>query len=316
MIPLTSLPLSSDQYGALASIVSSFVNIETVEAFIIEAFGSTSDIRFTTHEFGLERDRTNVVPVSWYRPFNLNDNILSHPLPFEVMVEFTSYSDPDQWRLHSIVYNFQFFPEIDDFVNALNAGEVTIKELPPFEANPFWQTLDKRPSLRPNNCAPPASNIEPGARYTVNGGRVSWLGWSLHVTNRPRTAIALHDISFMGQRIAYELSLQELQAVYSGYTPSMANKFLYDTDFYFGANNAELVEGVDCPKGAYIYGNTCIFEHDKGVPIWRKDGGRPWYAGAKGTHLVVRSMFEVGNYDYSKCLVSILGSMVLVSSRI
>jgi Cu2+-containing amine oxidase len=130
------------------------------------------------------------------------------------------------------------------------------------------------------------------------GGRVSWLGWSFHVTNRPRTATALHDVSFMGERIAYELSLQELQAVYTGYVPSMANKFLYDTNFYFGSTNRQLVAGVDCPKGATIFGNACVFEHDKGGPIWRKDGGRAWYAGAKGTHLVVRAIFEVGNYDY------------------
>ena len=91
---------------------------------------------------------------------------------------------------------------------------------------------------------------------------------------------------------------RNFNAVYSGYVPSMANKFLYDTNFYVGSTNRNLVEGVDCPKGAFISGNTCIFEHDKGVPIWRKDGGRAWYAGAKNTHLVVRAIFEVGNYDY------------------
>lgn len=297
-IPLTALPLSRDQYGALSNIVSAFISDATVDSFLTQAFGSTATISFTTHEFGLERNRTNVVPVSWYRRFSENDNILSHPLPLECMVEFSPADDPNAWRLHSIVYNYQFFAEISDFTSAITAGSVTIKDLPPYEANPFWQTLEKRPSLRPDNCKPPAANVEPGARYSVDGGYVSWLGWRFHITNRPRTSMAIHDVSFLGQRIAYELSLQELQAVYSGYSPSMGNKFLYDTNFYFGSTNRQLVEGVDCPKGAFIRGNSCIFEHDKGVPVWRKDGGTKWYAGAKGTHLVVRAMYEVGNYDY------------------
>jgi len=297
-IPLPALPLGGAQYAALSSIISGFVDNDVVYSFLEQAFGSATNISWTTHEFGVARNRTNIVPVSWYRRFSLVDNILSHPLPLECMVEFDPYADSSQWRLHSIVYRYQFFPEVNNFVNALSAGTVNIVPSATFSENPFWQTLEKRASMRPNNCDPPAANIEPGARYTINGGRVSWLGWSFHVTNRPRTATALHDVSFMGQRIAYEISLQELQAVYSGYIPSMANKFLYDTNFYFGSTNRELVEGADCPKGAYIAGNTCIFEHDKGVPLWRKDGGRKWYAGAKNTHLVVRAIFEVGNYDY------------------
>lgn len=302
-IPLTALPLGGSQYSALADIITNFVNDATVNAFLVDAFQDPSTIAWTTHEFGVYKNRTNVVPVSWFRRFSLLDNILSHPLPLEVMVEFNPYSDSSAWMLHSIVYRYQFFPTIADFTTALTNGQVNIVPSAPFPPEqPFWQTLEKRASLRPNNCDPPASNIEPGARYTVNGGWVSWLGWSFHVTNRPRTAIAIHNVKFMGDRIAYELSLQELQAVYTGYTPSMANKFLYDTNFYYGSTNRQLVEGVDCPKGAYIRGNTCIFEHDKGVPVWRKDGGRSWFAGAKGTHLVVRSAMEVGNYDYSESL--------------
>ena len=297
-IPLQALPLDGARQSELQSLVDDFVDITEVDSFLNEAFGSTSTISWVTHEFGLTRNRTNAVPVSWYRSFSRVDNILSHPLPLECMVEFGSYTDPSTWRLHSIVYRHQFFPEVGDFIDALKSGSVNIVPTKPFDDNPFWQTLEKRQSSRPNNCDPPASNVEPGARYTVNGGRVSWLGWSFHITNRPRTATALHDISFMGDRIAYEVSLQELNAVYSGYVPSMANKFLFDSDFYVGWDNRNLVEGVDCPMGAYISGNTCIFEHDKGVPLWRKDGGTKWYAGAKNTHLVVRTIFEVGNYDY------------------
>ena len=210
-IPLPALPLGSSQYSALNSIISQFTNNDVVNSFLVQAFGSASTISWTTHEFGLTRDRVNVVPVSWFRKFSSLDNILSHPLPLECMVEFNPYTDSSQWRLHSIVYKYQFFPEVSDFIDALQAGTVNIVPSATFTDNPFWQTLEKRASLRPNNCDPPAANIEPGARYTVNGGRVSWLGWSFHVTNRPRTATALHDISFLGQRIAYEISLQELQ---------------------------------------------------------------------------------------------------------
>ena len=36
-----------------------------------------------------------------------------------------------------------------------------------------------------------------------------WLGWQAHVTVDPWTGLSLHDVSFKGERIAYEIGVQD-----------------------------------------------------------------------------------------------------------
>ena len=49
-----------------------------------------------------------------------------------------------------------------------------------------------------------------------NGRLVEWQGWSFFATLRPSTGLAALDISFKGKSVAYELSLAEAAAHYSG----------------------------------------------------------------------------------------------------
>lgn len=68
-------------------------------------------------------------------------------------------------------------------------------------------------------CAAGAQLVEPdGKRYTVSGHHVEYMNWSFDFRLRSSTGVQLFDISFDGQRIVYELSLQEAAAFYSGWT--------------------------------------------------------------------------------------------------
>lgn len=58
------------------------------------------------------------------------------------------------------------------------------------------------------------------------GSAFQWLEWSGHVTLRPVSGISLWDLSFRGQRIVYELSLQELFIAYNSYSGAGATYFL------------------------------------------------------------------------------------------
>lgn len=50
-------------------------------------------------------------------------------------------------------------------------------------------------------------------RFTIShGNKVSWLGWSLYVGYLPHYGGRFWDIQFKGERVAYELSLQEAMA--------------------------------------------------------------------------------------------------------
>lgn len=42
--------------------------------------------------------------------------------------------------------------------------------------------------------------------------QVEWLGWSLNVGLKPSTGLRLFDVRFKGERIAYEIALQEALA--------------------------------------------------------------------------------------------------------
>lgn len=60
-----------------------------------------------------------------------------------------------------------------------------------------------------------------GKRYALDGSAfgwvASWMGWEFHFGVEEVHGLTLHDIKFLGERIAYELSFQEYVASYSGY---------------------------------------------------------------------------------------------------
>jgi len=298
-IPGSAYKLTWSQQSAAKKVIKSFAGHPSVSEFLTQAFGSTSTIEHSFHENDYDADASRYVNVAYRRRTSLLDNILAYPLPFEFRVDMEPANDSSQWRIVNVLYRHEYFATSLDFIDALQKGEVTIQPTLPFSSNPFWQTLDGRTTDRPDNDLPPAVNVQPAKRYTVVGGQVEWLGWSFHVKNRARTAMIIHDVRFMGARIAYEMSLQELQAIYTGRQPYMANKYLFDSVFNYGSLNRQLKAGVDCPVEATYFDNICVFEHDAGIPLWRKDHqGNKFYAGAKNTKLVVRSVFPVGNYDY------------------
>ena len=298
-IPARTMMVDYRQRRAIRNAVNAFVFHPAMQRFLVDAFGDTSTIEWSMHENEMKAESSRYANIAYRRKTSQLDNILAYPLPLEFRLNMDPSDDTSQWQIVNVLYRHEYFATSNDFIRALEDSSVTIVPTKPFSSNPFWQTLDHRQTDRPNSNAAPATNVQPTKRYTVRGGRVEWLGWSFHVKNRYRTGMAIHDVSFMGDRIAYELSLQELQAIYTGRSAYMANKYLFDSVFRYGSLNRRLKAGVDCPAQATFFDNICVFELDAGIPIWRKDHqGNKFYAGAKSTQLVVRSIFPVGNYDY------------------
>ncbi len=48
-----------------------------------------------------------------------------------------------------------------------------------------------------------------GRRFTISRAHIEWMGWELDVSNRPTSGLGSWDIRFQGERVAYEISLQE-----------------------------------------------------------------------------------------------------------
>jgi hypothetical protein len=59
----------------------------------------------------------------------------------------------------------------------------------------------------------PPPYVSSPLRFTISeGNKVDWLGWSVYVGYLPNYGPRFWDMSFKGERIAYELSLQESAA--------------------------------------------------------------------------------------------------------
>jgi len=135
--------------------------------------------------------------------------------------------------------------------------------------------------------------------------------------------MALVDVKFNGERILYELSLQDAQAGYSG---DRSSQFFYsDASWSLSMLSASLEPGVDCPEGAHYLSAVdwyhmrpggdaesdptnpveefypiCVFEWEEDHTIWRhmQNSDPPEVRGLTRKTLIVRSMCTVANYDY------------------
>jgi primary-amine oxidase len=152
-----------------------------------------------------------------------------------------------------------------------------------------------------------------GASYTIDGHEVSWGRWRFHVRLDPRVGPVI-------SRARWQDAGVERSVLYQGYMSEMFVPYMdpdfgwYSRTFFdvgeYGAGllAMPLVPGVDCPATASFVPVTfntnqgepmttpralCIFERDRGEPIWRHGA-----EARRDVELVVRVAVEVGNYDY------------------
>ena len=59
------------------------------------------------------------------------------------------------------------------------------------------------------------------------------------MTVDPWTGLSLHDVRFLGERIAYEISVQDQFVAYSGYS-SIGQAFYFDDSYQLGASSYQL----------------------------------------------------------------------------
>jgi primary-amine oxidase len=93
---------------------------------------------------------------------------------------------------------------------------------------------------------PAPTMIQPGgARYQLNREEqyVSWMGFTFYWAFSQATGITLYNIRFRGERIMYELGLQEAMAQYAGTDPLQGAVSYLDGFFGMGRAMFELVPG-------------------------------------------------------------------------
>ncbi|CAM4366654.1 unnamed protein product [Leuciscus chuanchicus] len=243
--------------------------------------------------------------ISFFRDFN---GMYIHPVGFEMLINHESVNT-SHWTIDRLMYNGQYFESIDTFIVDYEAGsikKIVNKDLPNYAS--------LKPREKPTGLGPQQYYLQ-GKRYSVKNNQVVYLDWSFAFGLSSLTGMRVFDIRFKGDRIAYELSVQEAMSVYGSVTPGMMLTKFLDSSIGIGRFAHELVRGIDCPYAAtyvdtYRYIDTnatqrfrnsiCVFEHDIGRPLRRhfSDFFHTGYGGMANSALVIRTITAIGNYDY------------------
>lgn len=245
---------------------------------------------------------------TWISFFRDMSGMYVHPVGLEVLVNHQSVN-ASFWTVERLLYNGQYFGSTEELQHLYDSGSV--KKI-------MYKTPADYGSLKPRVRAlqlGPLQFYPEGKRFSVRGNQVLYLDWSFAFGLSSLTGMRVFDVRFRGERIVYELSVQEAMSVYGSVTPGMMLTKFLDSSIGIGRFAHELVRGVDCPQEAayvdtYRYidvpapvrfrNSICVFEHNMGQPLRRHfaDFFHHSYGGMVNSALVFRTITAIGNYDY------------------
>ena len=146
------------------------------------------------------------------------------PIDFYLLVDCPG-TDPSHYSVKGFVTNEKFYPDEASLRSAFESGDVAEHFNQP--EDPSWTDVDYKPEMGvralEDRFAP--SSIELGGkRYQLDpeAQYVEYMGFSFYLSFSRTLGIMFHNIKFKGERILYELSLQEAMAQYAGYQVSFS----------------------------------------------------------------------------------------------
>lgn len=236
--------------------------------------------------------------------------------------------DPSQWKFEGWLYNDIFYETTDDFRNAY-WSEGFVKNGANVEGD--WARTDQQGPVLPMDALYPPTSVAPtGNRFSVDSEQkyVEWMDFSFYIGFSRDTGVSLHDIRYKGERLIYELALNEALAHYAGNDPVQSGTSYIDSFYGFGPYAFELVSGYDCPSYSTYLNSTfyvsetvhthinsiCLFEYDADFPIQRHSTSK-YVAVTKNTYFSVRSVSTVGNYDYMFTYTFFMDGSIAVEVR-
>ncbi|KAM9393287.1 primary amine oxidase, liver isozyme-like [Pholidichthys leucotaenia] len=305
-IPITARTVTIGEYALLFKFFETEV-FSKLEKVMRESFGVDPNRKLNPFE-GMPRGVQSGDRKTWVGFYRDVEGMYLHPVGFELLVNHESLN-ASQWRVERLVYNGRLFNNAEELNQAYEKGSV---EKIVFKESPDHGSL--KPRNKPLQIGPQLFYAE-GKRYSISNNHVLYLDWSFAFGLSSFTGMRVFDVRFRGERIAYELSVQEAIAVYGSSTPGMMLTKFLETGVGIGRFAHELVRGVDCPyEATYVdtyrymdvpelirYRNSiCVFEHNMGLPLRRHFGDvyHTSYGGMANSALVFRTITAIGNYDY------------------
>ena len=174
-----------------------------------------------------------------------------------------------------------------------------------------------RPELKPIRISQPA-----GPNFRIDGNFIEWQKWRFHARFEKRAGPVISLVTYDRRQVMYQGSLAEIFVPYQDPSANWFYRTYMDAgEFGFGLLASPLTLGLDVPENAVLLDGLVaaaipdptvpvvplplprvigVFERLTGSPAWRHyeqfAGGL--YEGRAEVELVVRSIAQVGNYDY------------------
>lgn len=276
-------------------------------------------------------DKETDVLGTWSAVFGTNDydagDILSHGLYFLCDI---SGRDASKYTITKWFYGTTLYNSTGEFVDAWKSGKMEI--LPQVLSNETDWTFPAYVSGARDldeKQAPVA--VEPDGRrwaYSESDRYFTWMDWEFFVAWDRDRGMALYDVKFKGERILYELGLQEAIAEYAGDDPFQMNTVFLDSAYGFGNEAWGLIPGYDCPYNAeyfnvswhsfgennYQNNSYCAYEFLEDYPISRHVAGS-YVTVNKNPTFVLRTVTTIGNYDYNFAYKFFVDGTIDVSVR-
>ncbi|NWJ10416.1 AOC3 oxidase, partial [Crypturellus undulatus] len=307
-LPYHRRPALAAEYRQIAEFLKSRV-FPTAPSFMRQVFEyNETNLAFVT---AAPRGFQSGDRSTWFVLFQNVSGFFLHPVGLEVLVEHSSL-DVSQWAVSRVFYNGQYHRDLAALESAYAQGRLRVEKVRKVPWDGDFSSM--RPRAAPGAAFP--VQYEPqGPRYRVRKNRVAFQGWSFAFGMSVSRGLRLFDVRHRGERIAYEISVQEALSVYGSNCPAGMSTRYMDGSFGIGRFSSPLVRGVDCPYSATyvdvpylaqsqvprsVKNALCIFEHNLGSPLRRHYSNLQslYYGGLVNSALVVRSITALGNYDY------------------
>ncbi|KAL5005051.1 hypothetical protein ScPMuIL_018507 [Solemya velum] len=320
-IPFDYLPVSGPIRGSIVREVSEKAD-SILGELLSESFGATfTKCADKCLVFRFHTTVPRVISGGEYREvclwgFHFLEYFILNPINLFVCIKTMNQT----FILNRVIYHGQSFTSFEDLIEKYRRGDIQKLSLPfPVDDPSYFSVLKRRGPPLPDNRQRPPRQVEPdGKRYSINGRHVSYMDWQFHFKMSVQFGPQLFDIKFRGERLVYELSLQEISVFYSGNSPILKFANFLDSIGLVGASSNALVPGPDCPETAtfvdfsYLREDSvnvkttrnafCIFELNTGVPLRRHHSY--WlflgqmYEGVSDVALTLRTIANIANYDY------------------
>ena len=250
----------------------------------------------TPGSFGLPEEQRRIVKAQMYYTDGASINLYARPIE-----------------------GMQAIIDLDDkrVLQVLDSGVVPVPAAThEFDEASVGALVGLRPALKPLRVTQPN-----GANFRIDGNFIEWQKWRFHVRFERRAGPVVSLVTYGGRSVLYQGSLAEIFVPYQDPSANWYYRtYMDEGEFGFGLLASPLTPGLDVPDNAVLLDALVaaalpdpsvpvvplplprvvgVFERLTGDPAWRHfESFRGRYEGRAAVELVVRSISQVGNYDY------------------